>query len=117
MPVHGAKGIYRAAGPLPQDVNTAMNEVKGRLETKPQTREKLNTKAVGIKGAKESLKARLQKLENEEKNMASPPRPGEAAKASTDATMLAEMQKKSPKRDNEKSPEKSEAESWEQVRE
>ena len=46
VPVHGAKGIHRSAGPLPQDVNIAMTEVKVRLETEPHTREKLNTKAV-----------------------------------------------------------------------
>lgn len=61
------KGFYRSAGPLAQDAATAVASVTPAVEHDVTVREQLSTKAVGIKGAKESLKARVQKLENEEK--------------------------------------------------
>lgn len=53
-PVHGAKAIYRSADPLATDTARAMDKVKENV-VKESSRENLNTKAIGIQGAKESL--------------------------------------------------------------
>ena len=82
-----------------------------------EAREQLNTKAIGIKGAKESLKARLQKLENEEKALPKTTRPQQVPKApsATTGTPIAELQKKVPKRAHEKPAEEVETEGWVEI--
>ena len=84
-----------------------MDSVKDKVETHPEVREKLNTKAAGVSGAKASLLKQLKKLEAEENDLhsKSTSRPSQPTpKASTGVTT--EISKKAAKRDQELTPEK-----------
>eukprot|EP00435_Cladocopium_sp_Y103_P051922 s1141_g16.t1 len=118
VPTHGSKGIYRSAGPLPADAARALDKVKDTVLSVPEERETLTTKAVGISGAKESLLKKLQKLENEEKNLqAKTSAPATASTTPTPKTVT-ETTKKATKRDQETTPEKleEETEGWVDVK-
>ena len=69
VPAYGATGIHRQAGPLPPDVETVMNVVKEDVKEKPHVREALNSKAASIQGAEASMRSRLEKLENDRKQV------------------------------------------------
>lgn len=123
VPVHGAKGTYRSAGPLAADAARAVETVKGKIESEPLEREKLNTKAVGIQGAKESLQAKMKKLENDEARLKTGYRPEATPKSSATLPETPQpkalmppapidLTKKATKRENGVPAEKAEAEGW-----
>lgn len=94
IPTFGAKGTFRQAGPLPRDVRTAVEQIGTAVEDHPPAREMLNNKAVGVIGAEESMRRRLQQLENEK----------------------SAVTKKAVKRDNDLHPESQESsEAWSMV--
>lgn len=124
IPSFGATGVFRQAGPLAPDVEVAMSQVKEEVKTNPAAKEKLNAKAVSVIGAEESLKQRLQKLENErikittpkERPQANTNAPGAPAASQaidlTDEQMKTAPGKKAAKRDNPKEAEQQEADAW-----
>ena len=89
--MHGAKGIYRSARSLARDVTTAVASVAPAVDHDATATEQLNTKAVGIKGAKESLKARLQRLENEEQALPKTARPQSVPKSTPPTWAMADQ--------------------------
>ncbi|CAK9114315.1 Retrovirus-related Pol polyprotein from transposon TNT 1-94 [Durusdinium trenchii] len=116
IPTFGAKGTFRQAGPLPKDVETVVQQVGTAVEDHPPAREMLNTKAVGLIGAEESMRRRLQQLENEKSALKPKPRPGESPRTSPQTYQsLSEESKKAVKRENEKAAESQESsEGWSQ---
>ena len=108
VPTHGSKGIYRSAGPLAADTSKAIEKVRETIQKDPEEREKLNTKAVGISGAKASLQAKLKKLEDEESKLAKTTRPSEAPsdqKTPQQLQIVTEDSKKANKRNPDKTSE------------
>ena len=104
---------------LARDVTTAVASVTPAVEHDATAREQLNTKkAVSIKGAKESLKARLQKLETKSKHFRrlpgpqSVPKPTPPTSAMASGAPMTDLQKKVPKRDHEKPAKEVETEGW-----
>lgn len=126
VPAYGATGIHRQAGPLPPDVETVMNVVKEDVKEKPQVREALNSKAVSIQGAEASMRSRLEKLENDRKQVLTKavnrPEPKTAPTPPTvdltgDQLMKTAPGKKAAKRENEKEAEVAETNEWSMVSE